>query len=60
MFLGTGEGTKADEFLEKFQGGGVIFNPKINIADFGPSTGLFRKNCKNKGVGGVGGWLKAV
>ena len=26
-----------DEFSEKFQrGGGVIFNPKIYVADFGP------------------------
>ena len=32
--LGTGHGTKMDEFLEKFQGG-VIFNPKIYVADFG-------------------------
>ena len=27
--------TKSDELLEKCQGGGVIFNPKIYIADFG-------------------------
>ena len=33
--FGTGDGTKTDEFSEKFQGGGVIFNPKIYIADFG-------------------------
>ena len=37
--LGTGDetdDTKTDEFLEKFQreGGGVIFNPKVNIKDF--------------------------
>ena len=34
--LGRGEGTKTDEYSEKFQGGGVIFNLKIYIADFGP------------------------
>ena len=37
--LGTGEGTKTDEFSEKFRreaGGGVICNPKIYIADFWP------------------------
>ena len=34
--LGTGHATKTDEFSEKFQrGAGVIFNPKIYIADFG-------------------------
>ena len=35
---GTGEGTKTDEFSEKFQreGEGVICNPKIYIADFWP------------------------
>ena len=33
--LGTGHGTKTDEFLESSKGGGVIFNPKINLADFG-------------------------
>ena len=35
--LGTSDGTKTDEFSEKFQGEGkgVIFNPKIYIADFG-------------------------
>ena len=33
-----GLGYKADEFSENFQrgGGGIIFNPKIYIADFGP------------------------
>ena len=30
-----GDGTKTEEFLKKFQGGGVIFNPKIYVADFG-------------------------
>ena len=34
--LGKGPTTKSDEFLEKFpKGGGVIFNPKIYVADFG-------------------------
>ena len=38
--LGTGDTTKTDEFSEKLQrdggrGGGVIFNPKIYVADFG-------------------------
>ena len=33
--LGTGGGTKTDEFLEQFQRGGGIFNPKIHITDFG-------------------------
>ena len=35
--LGKGGATKSDEFLEKFQRGrgGVIFNPKIYVADFG-------------------------
>ena len=33
--LGKGPATKSDEFLEKFQGGGVFFNPKLYIADFG-------------------------
>ena len=33
--LGKDPATKSDDFLEKCQGGGVIFNPKIYIADFG-------------------------
>ena len=34
--LGKGPATKLDDFLEKVpKGGGVIFNPKIYIADFG-------------------------
>ena len=34
--LGKGPATKSDGFLEKCQmGGGVIFNTKIYIADFG-------------------------
>ena len=32
--LGKGPATKSDEFLEKLQRG-VIFNPKIYVADFG-------------------------
>ena len=32
--LGTDGGTKSSEFSEKFQGG-VIFNPKTYVADFG-------------------------
>ena len=45
--LGTGHGTKTDEFLEKFERGGrgVIFNPKIHyiiyIADFGTLNRAF-------------------
>ena len=34
-FLGKGPATKSDEFLKKCQGGGVIFNIRIYIADFG-------------------------
>ena len=33
--LGKDPATKSDEFLEKCQRGGVIFNPKIYVADFG-------------------------
>ena len=39
--LGTDGPTKTDEFSEKFQGGGVISNPKIYIADFGPLNRAF-------------------
>ena len=44
--LGTGDTTKTDEFSEKLQrdggrGGGVIFNPKIYVADFGPLRRAF-------------------
>ena len=31
---GTGDGTKTNEFSEKLQGG-IIFNTKIYVADFG-------------------------
>ena len=34
--LGTDGATKTDEFSEKFHREGVLFNPKIYIADFGP------------------------
>ena len=33
--LGKGRATKSDVFLEKCQGGRIIFNPKIYVADFG-------------------------
>ena len=34
--LGNGGATKTDEFSEKLQReGGVIFNPKVYVADFG-------------------------
>ena len=39
--LGTNTHTKVAEFLEKFQGGGVISNPKIYIANFGPLNRAF-------------------
>ena len=40
--LGKGPATKSDGFLEKCQmGGGVIFNTKIYIADFGN----FKQGC---------------
>ena len=40
LTLGTDGHTKMDEFSEKMRkgGGGVIFNPKIYFADFGPSN----------------------
>ena len=34
--LGKPRTSKTDEFSEKSEGGGVIFNPKIYIAKFGP------------------------
>ena len=46
--LGTGDTTKADEFLEKLQRGGVIFNPKIYVADFGNfKQGFLSMKLKN-------------
>ena len=33
--VGKGPATKSDEFLEKLQRGGGIFNPKNYVADFG-------------------------
>ena len=42
MNLGKDGVSKTDEFSEKFQKGrGVIFNPKIYIADFGPLNRAF-------------------
>ena len=32
---GKGGATKSNEFSESSKGGGVIFNPKIYIGDFG-------------------------
>ena len=32
--LGTGDGTKTDEFSEKFQRGRIIFNPKNYVVHF--------------------------
>ena len=40
IHLGNGPATKLDEFLEKCQRGGGIFNPKIYVADFG-NFGIF-------------------
>ena len=40
--LGKPTPSKTDEFSEKFQmGEGVIFNPKIYVADFGPLNRAF-------------------
>ena len=42
--LGTGDGAKTDEFLEKFQmggRGGVVFNQANFVADFGPLNRAF-------------------
>ena len=33
LYLGMGRATKTDEFSEKFQRGGVIFNPQIYVAN---------------------------
>ena len=55
--LGTGDATKTDEFSEKFQGGRVIFNPKIYVADFGSLNRAFRKKLQHdflKMRGGAG------
>ena len=38
---GTVRATKTDEFSENFKGGGGIFNPKINVADFRPLYSFF-------------------
>ena len=45
---GTDDGTKTDEFYEKFQGGEVIFNPKIYIADFGPLYRALNRDFRGK------------
>ena len=37
-----GKVNRSDEFSEMFRKGGVIFNPKIYIAKFGPLKGLFQ------------------
>ena len=57
--LGKPTPSKTDEISEKFQrGGGVIFNPKIYIAKFGPlSRAICLKNLqynfpKMRGGGG--------
>ena len=34
--LGMGHATKTDDFSVNFQGGEVILNPKLYVADFGP------------------------
>ena len=42
LHKGTDDDTKSDDFLEKFQrGGGVIFNPKIYVADLGTLNRAF-------------------
>ena len=43
QLLGKDGVSKTDEFSEKFQkgAGGVIFNPQIYIADFGPLNRAF-------------------
>ena len=49
--LGTGQATKTDDFLEKFQRGegqGVILNPKIHIADFGPLYSALNRDFRKK------------
>ena len=51
MQEGTGQATKTDEFLEKFQSGGrVIFNPTIYIADFGHLKGTFIRTFKKNAI----------
>ena len=42
--LWSGEGTKRDEFSEKFrrEGGGVIFSKKFMLQILDPLTGVFR------------------
>ena len=50
-YLGKGQATKTDDFLEKFQRGegqGVILNPKIHIADFGPLYRALNRDLRKK------------
>ena len=45
--LGTGDGTNTDEFSAKFQGG-VTFNPKNCIANFGPLYRTLKRAFRKK------------
>ena len=68
---GTGDGTKTDEFSEKFREGGH-FQSKIYISDFGSSdralkrafhkkdisVSFFENEEGGRGVGGVKAWLE--
>ena len=40
--FGTNGLNKTDDSSERFQRGGVIFNPKIYVTDFGPLNRAFR------------------
>ena len=56
--LGKGSATKSDKFLEKCQrGGGVIFNSKIYVADFGnfKQGFLSKKLIKRRVISGFRG-----
>ena len=61
-FLGKGGATKSDEYSEMVQrGGGVIFNPKIYIADFGNfKQGYFSMKLIQKGNFWVQGSLEKI
>ena len=48
--LRKGLATKSDEFSEECQGGGVIFNPKIGIADFGNQGFWSMKLIQNSNI----------
>ena len=55
---GTGDGTKTDEFSEKFKRGGrVILKPKIYITDFGPLYGALNRDFRKR-LQGVKGRLE--